>query len=117
VLLFWAVGGCVCIASCWGWDLGWFSHLLTNQLGLSARWWREKLKHRIFFVITDNVKALDVGLEEEDQPERGFGFFGSNGETGRHSSMVPRWSPPISYLHLYECEQFSVSPSHWCFFC
>jgi hypothetical protein len=64
----------------------------------------------------ENVKALDVGLEEEEQQERGFGFFGSNGETGRHSSMVPRWSPPISYLHLYECEQFSVSPSHCCFF-
>ncbi|CAM6046865.1 unnamed protein product [Sphagnum compactum] len=56
----------------------------------------------------ENVKALDVGLEEEEQQERGFGFFGSNGETGRHSSMVPRWSPPISYLHLYECEQFSM---------
>jgi hypothetical protein len=70
----------------------------------------------LFFVIAENVKALDVGLEEEEQQERGFGFFGSNGETGRHSSMVPRWSPPISYLHLYECEQFSVSPSHCCFF-
>lgn len=59
--------------------------------------------------VTDSVKPSDVGLGDEQQQERGFGFFGGNGQGGRHSSMVARWAPPISYLHLYECEHFSVS--------
>lgn len=58
VLLFLVGGVCVCIASCWGWNLGWFSHLLTNQLVLSARWWCEKLKHRIVFCHCRECKSF-----------------------------------------------------------
>lgn len=61
--------------------------------------------------ILDSIKPSDVGLDEDmfAQHERGFGFFGKmNGRRGRHSSMVSRWAPPISYLHIYECEDFSM---------
>ncbi|KAL3687918.1 hypothetical protein R1sor_014227 [Riccia sorocarpa] len=60
--------------------------------------------------ILDSIKPADVGLDEDDarQQERGFGYFGTNGRRGRHSPMVARWAPPISYLHLYECEDFSM---------
>ncbi|BBN08781.1 plant cysteine oxidase [Marchantia polymorpha subsp. ruderalis] len=60
--------------------------------------------------ILDSIQASDVGLDEVDamSQERGFGFFGTNGRRGRHTPMVARWAPPISYLHLYECEDFSM---------
>ncbi|CAM6128636.1 unnamed protein product [Calypogeia fissa] len=63
--------------------------------------------HRVRTVL-DGIKASDVGLEENSvEQERGFGMFGRNGVRGRHS-MSARWAPPISYLHLYECESFSM---------
>ncbi|KAJ7565842.1 hypothetical protein O6H91_02G077200 [Diphasiastrum complanatum] len=60
--------------------------------------------------VIDKVKCTDVGLREGtlEEHERGFGFFGANGQGGRHSTMVARWAPPISYLHLHEDEQFSM---------
>lgn len=61
--------------------------------------------------LLDSIKPSDVGLDEDvySQHDRGFGFFGTmNGRRGRHSSMVSRWAPPISYLHIYECEDFSM---------
>lgn len=63
--------------------------------------------HRVRTVL-DNIKASDVGLDESSvEQERGFGLFGKNGVRGRHS-ISARWAPPISYLHLYECEGFSM---------
>lgn len=60
-------------------------------------------------MVLNSVKSSDVGLDEEsaEQQERGFGLFGVNGRRGRHS-LLARWAPPISYLHLYECEAFSM---------
>ncbi|MCO5599509.1 hypothetical protein L7F22_053614 [Adiantum nelumboides] len=62
-------------------------------------------------LMADNIKPIDVGLDESMPPhnDRGFGFFGMfNGQKGRHSSMVSRWAPPISYKHIYECQEFSM---------
>eukprot|EP00249_Psilotum_nudum_P018867 c26993_g1_i2 orf=1085-1837(-) len=61
--------------------------------------------------ILDRMKPSDVGLDEQlfAQHDRGFGFFGMlNGRRGCHSSLVARWAPPISYLHIHECEKFSM---------
>eukprot|EP00897_Mesotaenium_endlicherianum_P002301 jgi/Mesen1/2099/ME000151S01359 len=57
--------------------------------------------------ILDKVKPSDVGLVAT-QEERGFGYFGMNGRKGRHSAIVPKWAPPITYLHLHECDKFSM---------
>ncbi|CAK9206346.1 unnamed protein product [Sphagnum troendelagicum] len=61
----------------------------------------------------ENITSLDVGLDEEEQQqheELDLGFFGSNdGETEPDLSMVVKCPPlPISYLPLYECEQFAM---------
>lgn len=62
--------------------------------------------------IIDVITPSDLGLNEEifaQHDDRGFGFFGvSNSGRGQHSSMVARWALPISYLHIYECEHFSM---------
>lgn len=60
--------------------------------------------------LLDTFRPADVGLDEAAEPDgqRGFGFFGFSGRRGRHSTVVPRWSPPITYLHLYECDEFSM---------
>jgi hypothetical protein len=78
-------------------------------------------------IIAENITSLDVGLDEEEQQQQqheelDLGFFGSNdGETEPDLSMVVKCPPlPISYLPLYECEQFAVSlhdckkPSMFC---
>ncbi|KAJ7547072.1 hypothetical protein O6H91_08G067500 [Diphasiastrum complanatum] len=59
--------------------------------------------------VIEKIKCTDVGLREDtlEQHEHGFGFFGANGQGGRHS-MVARWAPPISYLHIHEEERFSM---------
>lgn len=58
--------------------------------------------------LLDGIKPMDVGLDETmpTENDRGFGFFGMM--NGRHSSIVSRWAPPVSYLHIYECEDFSM---------
>ena len=76
---------------------------------------REKeRKKRDFALYADGIKPIDVGLDESlaSQNDRGLGFFGRMGErSGRHLSMVSRWSPPITYLHIFENKDFSVSSS------
>lgn len=64
----------------------------------------------------ENITSLDVGLDKEEQQQQqqheelDLGFFGSNdGETELDLSMVVKCPPlPISYLPLYECEQFAM---------
>lgn len=54
--------------------------------------------------LLDVIKPSDVGLDENvpSQQTRNAGFFGRiNGRKGKVS-------PAISYLHLYECEDFSM---------
>jgi hypothetical protein len=52
--------------------------------------------------ILDTIKPSDVGLEEEALVRGWSGpAFGINGR--RH-----RYMPPITYLHIHECERFSI---------
>lgn len=54
--------------------------------------------------LLDSIKPFDVGLDENvpAHQTRNAGFFGRiNGRKGKVS-------PPISYLHLYESEDFSM---------
>ncbi|RWW27997.1 hypothetical protein GW17_00007537 [Ensete ventricosum] len=58
---------------------------------------------------SDDIKPSDVGLEDEAQKARGWNvsMHGSNGRKGRNGNN--QYLPPIKYLHIYECESFSVS--------
>eukprot|EP00250_Pteridium_aquilinum_P009073 c18425_g1_i1 orf=289-1059(+) len=54
--------------------------------------------------LLDSIKPSDVGLDENipTQHNRSAGFF------GRLNGRKAKASAPISYLHLYECEDFSM---------
>ncbi|KAJ7555518.1 hypothetical protein O6H91_05G042700 [Diphasiastrum complanatum] len=60
--------------------------------------------------VIEKISCRDLGLTEIalQQHARGFGFFGANGHGGQHSTMLARWTPPISYLHIYESDNFSM---------
>lgn len=52
---------------------------------------------------TDTFGPADIGLKEESpDDDRGHGFFGLN--------RVARWAQPITFLDIYECDSFTVSP-------
>lgn len=57
---------------------------------------------------SDTISPADVGLRDDNlEDDRGHGFFESNFLRG--SARVARWAQPITYLHIYECDAFSVS--------
>lgn len=75
----------------------------------------------MYFVLTlscnalpDELKPANVGLEQEAQLARQWraSVNGSNGKKGRNGSH--QYLPPIKYLHLHECDRFSVSNLNVC---
>eukprot|EP00252_Welwitschia_mirabilis_P024513 TRINITY_DN7304_c0_g1_i1.p1 TRINITY_DN7304_c0_g1~~TRINITY_DN7304_c0_g1_i1.p1 ORF type:complete len:256 (-),score=43.24 TRINITY_DN7304_c0_g1_i1:326-1093(-) len=59
--------------------------------------------------VLDTFSPADVGLSEDiSEQDRGYGFFGQNLQRNRLSNIVARWSQPVTYLHIYECDRFSI---------
>lgn len=59
--------------------------------------------------LLDTFRHTDVGLNEDSlEQDRGYGFFGQNMQRIRHSTMGARWSQPVTYLHIYECDNFTI---------
>ncbi|GMH19549.1 hypothetical protein Nepgr_021390 [Nepenthes gracilis] len=58
--------------------------------------------------ILDELKPANVGLEQEAQSSQKWktSANGNNGKKGRNGSQ--QYPPPITYLHIYECESFSM---------
>ncbi|XP_020098375.1 plant cysteine oxidase 5-like isoform X2 [Ananas comosus] len=58
--------------------------------------------------ILDEIRASDVGLEQEAQLVKGWkpSKSGPNGKKGRNGSK--QYLPPIKYLHIHECRSFSI---------
>lgn len=54
--------------------------------------------------VADSIKPQDLGLGTIDQHNRGLGDDGKE----KCRPILSRYVPVISYLHLYECDLFSV---------
>ncbi|XP_024399773.1 plant cysteine oxidase 4 isoform X2 [Physcomitrium patens] len=55
--------------------------------------------------VLDNIKPSDLGLVNDEQQNGGDRCFTGD---GKGNWLRPRYSLPISYLHLYECDLFSM---------
>jgi hypothetical protein len=62
----------------------------------------------LMFLFTDEIRPLDVGLDNEAQIARNWNSSTrpSNGRRGRNGAN--QFTAPIKYLHIHECESFSV---------
>ncbi|KAL2340587.1 hypothetical protein Fmac_008527 [Flemingia macrophylla] len=58
--------------------------------------------------LLDVLKPSNVGLVQEAQLVRGWkgSLNGTNGKNGRNGNY--QYPPPIKYIHLHECEKFSM---------
>ena len=61
------------------------------------------------YAIPDELRPSNVGLEQNAQLSCGWNVLinGSNGRKGRNSNH--QYPPAVKYLHLHECDRFSVS--------
>lgn len=84
-------------------ELGQLRNLLSGVVKFCDDFWEINVR-KDWLVVADTIRPSDVGLGDVEQQNRGFGDDGQ----GEWRSILPRWAPPISYLHLYECELFSV---------
>lgn len=58
--------------------------------------------------ILDDLKPANVGLDQEAQAAQKWATS-SNGSTGKKSrNGSQQYPPPIKYLHIHECERFSI---------
>jgi len=62
----------------------------------------------LMFLFTDEIRPLDVGLDNEAQIARNWNSSTrpSNGRRGRNGAN--QFTAPIKYLHIHECESFSM---------
>ncbi|XP_058112353.1 plant cysteine oxidase 3 isoform X2 [Magnolia sinica] len=59
--------------------------------------------------LLDTIGPSDAGLKEDNsEDDRGHGFFGQNLFRNHQSTRVARWAQPITYLHIYECDSFTI---------
>eukprot|EP01018_Ginkgo_biloba_P019555 Gb_04987 [translate_table: standard] len=57
----------------------------------------------------DTIKPVDVGLSEVELEQGScHGRLGPNVRKGRRPASEAGWAPPITYLHVYECDSFSM---------
>lgn len=63
----------------------------------------------LYNAVSDELKPSNVGLERESQLARGWkgSLNVTNGKKGRKG--VHQYPPTIQYLHLHECDRFSVN--------
>ncbi|KAF3785289.1 Plant cysteine oxidase 3 [Nymphaea thermarum] len=60
--------------------------------------------------LLDTITPTDVGLKEDlSDDERGHGFFSGNHVLrNQYSPRMARWAQPITYLHIHECNNFTI---------
>uniref|UniRef100_A0A453DC08 cysteine dioxygenase n=1 Tax=Aegilops tauschii subsp. strangulata TaxID=200361 RepID=A0A453DC08_AEGTS len=58
--------------------------------------------------LMDTISPADVGLRDDSLGDGGggHGFFDSTFVKG--AARAARWAQPITYLHVYECDAFSI---------
>ncbi|XP_011623281.1 plant cysteine oxidase 3 [Amborella trichopoda] len=58
--------------------------------------------------LMDAFEPEDVGLREDSSEDRGHGCFGQNRLMNNLSTRLARWAQPITYLHIHECNNFTI---------
>ncbi|ONK70214.1 uncharacterized protein A4U43_C05F31440 [Asparagus officinalis] len=56
--------------------------------------------------LMDTITPEEVGLGDGLDDDRGLGFFGSS--PFNNPNRTARWAQPITYLHIYECDSFTI---------